>query len=82
MSRQEEHLNRVIRSIFRLQGLNIELELFPVPGARIEQTEPIRQLEATHGPQSLKHSGKQVLRTAPITFGSALVLSWAKKPGM
>jgi hypothetical protein len=45
MSPQEEHLNRIVGSTFRVQILDNELELSPVSRARIEQTESIRQLE-------------------------------------
>jgi len=47
MSRQKEHLNRILGSASQVQSLDPELELLPVPRTRIEQTESVWQLQVT-----------------------------------
>lgn len=80
---QEEHLNRILRSTLHVQSLYLELEGFPVPGTRIEQTESIWQLESRidFQLQPLAQFANHVSLTAPIRLESALGSSCAKKPG-
>jgi len=47
MSPHKEHLNRIVGSALQVQIRDLELELFPVPRTRIEQTESVWQLQVT-----------------------------------